>query len=251
MREFRKSCLPVLAILSVFAGATGKAWPQASVGRGARDPLRVDVIVGSEGKGMYAGAGIPADNMPIFAARDGAVPAGVQPLPRDIFSTRDFYLDRDLWSDKRYYRCNSPVGLEQIWGAYEYPLIGNDPPRTAAWGFCDRDYPREEIVSPYAFQSAKDHYTALLQEARSKGGPTVHDQASLPDWSGQYGRERAKTTTWYFARLRSWPRQTHRAFPSFPSPSARSSARQKRRAGSTRWERGSRSRVAVCQCRAS
>ena len=88
-----------------------------SVGRGARDPLRVDVIVGSEGKGMYAGAGIPADNMPIFAARDGATPAGVQPLPHDIFSTPDFYKDRDLWSDKRSYRCNSPVGLEQIWGA--------------------------------------------------------------------------------------------------------------------------------------
>ncbi len=88
MRAFRKSCLPVLAILCVAAGATWQAWPQASVGRGARDPLRVDVIVGSEGKGMYAGAGIPADNMPIFAARDGAVPAGVQPLPHDIFSTR-------------------------------------------------------------------------------------------------------------------------------------------------------------------
>ena len=61
------------------------------------------------------------------------LPAGVTPLPRDIFSTKDFYQDRDLWFDPRYYRCNSPVGLEQIWGAYEVPLIGKDPPRTAAW----------------------------------------------------------------------------------------------------------------------
>ena len=119
MRALRESCLPGLAILSISVGVSGQAWTQASVGRGARDPLHVDVIVGSEGKGMYAGAGIPADNMPIFAARDGAVPAGVQPLPHDIFSTRDFYQDRELWSDTRYYRCNSPVGLEQIWGAYE------------------------------------------------------------------------------------------------------------------------------------
>src|SRR5688572_2822255 len=116
MRVLRRARLPVLAIVCSCASVTDRAWPQASVGRGARDPLRVDVIVGSEGKGMYAGAGIPADNMPIFAARDGAVPAGVQPLPHDIFSTRDFYQDRDLWSDNRYYRCNSPVGLEQIWG---------------------------------------------------------------------------------------------------------------------------------------
>ncbi|HEX5110326.1 MAG TPA: hypothetical protein VFV95_17870 [Vicinamibacterales bacterium] len=126
-----------------------------SAGRGAREPLRVDVIVGSEGKGMFTGAGVPPDNMPIFAARDGATPPGVEPLPVDIFSTSDFYKDRAFWSDPRYYRCNSPVGLEQIWGAYEVPLIGDDPPRTAAWGFCDRDYPREEIVSPYAFTTAK------------------------------------------------------------------------------------------------
>ena len=105
-------------------------------------------IVGSEGKGLYPGAGVPPGYPPIFAARDGVTPTGVTPLPHDIFSTKDFYKDRELWSDPRYYRCNSAVGLEQIWGAYEVPLIGSDPPRTAAWGFCDRDYPRKEIVSP-------------------------------------------------------------------------------------------------------
>ena len=65
------------------------------------------------------------------------------------------------------------------------PLIGDDPPRTAAWGYCDRDYPREEIVSPYPFKTAKEHYAALLAEARAHGGPTVYTQATLPDWNGQ------------------------------------------------------------------
>jgi hypothetical protein len=171
-------------------------WAQ-TVGRGAPDPLQPDVIVGSEGKGYFTQAGIPDDNMPVYAARDGATPPGVEPLPVDIFSTEDFYADKALWFDPRYYRCNSPVGLEQIWGAYEVPLIGDNPPATAAWGYCDRDYPREEIVSPYGFATAKAHYTALLEQARASGGPTQYTQATLPDWNGQYARQRDKRMTWF------------------------------------------------------
>ena len=178
---------------------------QSSVGRGARDPIQVDVIVGAEGKGMFTGAGVPPDNTPIYAAKDGDTPAGVEPLPVDIFTTKDFYKDRELWSDRRYYRCNSPVGLEQIWGAYEVPLIGEDPPRSAAWGFCDRDYPREEIVSPYGFTTAGEHYAALLGEARSRGGPSRHTPATLPDWTGRYQRQRAKTASWFHGAVLQIP----------------------------------------------
>jgi hypothetical protein len=196
--ELRSRALPIAiaaAITGLFASPQG--WTQQSAGRGAPDPLQVEVIVGSEGKGMYVGAGIPDDNTPIFAARDGATPPGVEPLPIDIFSTRDFYKDEELWFDPRYYRCNSPVGLEQIWGAYEVPLIGDDPPATAAWGYCDRDYPREEIVSPYGYATAKEHYAALQEEAGARGGPTLHTQATLPDWNGRYLRQRPKTASWF------------------------------------------------------
>ena len=193
--------LAAVAALSIGAHASA----QQSAARGAPDPLPAQWIVGSEGKGLYPGAGVPPGYPPIFAARDGVAPAGVTPLPHDIFSTKDFYKDRELWSDPRYYRCNSAVGLEQIWGAYEVPLIGADPPRTAAWGFCDRDYPRKEIVSPYPFRSAKDHYAALRQEARAHGGPTQYTQATLPDWGGQYQRNRAKTATWYYGAILQIP----------------------------------------------
>jgi len=206
LRRSRVGGVGLALLVACLAVSACQASPvQKSVGRGAPDPMQVDVIVGSEGKGMFTGAGVPTDNMPIFAARDGATPAGIQPLPIDIFATRDFYKDRDLWSDPRYYRCNSPVGLEQIWGAYEVPLIGDDPPRTAAWGFCDRDYPRAAIVSPYAFATARDHYAALLGEARDRGGPTVHTQATLPGWSGRYLRQRAKTATWFHGAILQIP----------------------------------------------
>jgi hypothetical protein len=201
--QIRHATLALAAAL--LCGMAPGSWAQVGDGRGAPDPLPARAIVGSEGKGMFTSAGVPPGNTPIFATRDGAVPAGIQPLPIDIFSTHDFYQDQKLWSDPRYYRCNSPVGIEQIWGAYEVPLIGKDPPRTAAWGFCDRDYPRSQIISPYPFRSAKAQFAALRRAAQSHGGPTVYSQARLPEWSGRYQREQAKTSTWYYGAILQVP----------------------------------------------
>ena len=59
-------------------------------------------------------------------------------------------------------------------------MIGDDPPRSAAWGYCNRDYPRAGIVSPYGFKTAQAHYEALLEETRRRGGPTQHTYATVP-----------------------------------------------------------------------
>ena len=67
-----------------------------------------------EFKGLR-GAAFPSMNPPPDVrsfgegpAWDGKPPDGIQPLPLDMFTSKDFYKDKALWLDKRYYRCNSP-----------------------------------------------------------------------------------------------------------------------------------------------
>ena len=64
-----------------------------------------------------------------------------------------------------------------------------NPPASASWGDCNIDYPREKILSPYPYKTAKEHYEALMARAKAAGGPTVYTKATVPDWDGWYGRD--------------------------------------------------------------
>jgi hypothetical protein len=181
------ACVVSSSCTKVSAQAPSTA--QRSVGRGWPIPVPLGKFHGYP-IDEFVGAVTPWYYQTSTTATGGKPPANIQPLPHDIFTSKDFYVDRALWMDKRYYRCNSPIALDSIWGDYASGpgAIENNDGSTAAWGHCERDYPREAIVSPYPFKTAQEHYQALLAETKARGGPTVHTKDTLPDWNGRYTR---------------------------------------------------------------
>jgi len=182
--------------------SVGRAWPLAA------DIYDTELVGAAQ---TLFGPPYPGEDRRRYvgSARDGDVPEGIEPLPIDLFTTKDFYKDRELWSDPRYFRCNSSTSIEELWGGpFGEPLIGDDPPRTAPWGQCDEDYPREAIVSPYPFKTAEEHYNALLEETKRRGGPTQHTYATVPgEWTGVYRHPGITpgNENWYWLRRSQIP----------------------------------------------
>jgi hypothetical protein len=171
--------LVALALVAATLPGSSTASAQGRGGQAAAPPPPGAPAAAQPGQGRRGGG---RANTPTFPGP----PAGMQALPLDLFTSKNFYKDSSLWSDKRYFRCNSPRQITDIWTSRR---IGANPPGSASWGDCSADYPREKILSPYPYKTAREHYNALMAQAKAKGGPTVYTKATVPDWDGWYARD--------------------------------------------------------------
>ena len=191
-----------LAAILIAAPALAQDMPDIgfqSVGRGR--PLAASVH--DQKRSAPAGFGRPVsaarrrrDELDGF--RPDALPAASSRCRVDIFTSTDFYADKALWSDPRYFRCNSPMATEFQRGILTpNPLVTTGKTEDGPWGHCEIDYPREAIVSPYGFKTAQEHYEALLEETRGRGGPNVYTFEDFPavEWNGVYERPVAARAT--------------------------------------------------------
>lgn len=91
---------------------------------------------------------------------------------QDIFTTQDFRQDRAHWTDPAYFKHNTASQLRNMQVDARYGEEGSGD-----------GYAVDDLVSPYGFVTAWEHFTAWREDAE---GGTHHTIETLPNWDGRW-----------------------------------------------------------------
>ena len=144
----------------------------------------------------------PAHPFPLNGYKPDALPKNYKPLPRDIFTSPDFYADKALWSDPRYFRCNSPHGDRVATRNSAATAVNSGEERCPVGPLRDRDYPREAIVSPYRLQDRAGALRGAAEGDAEAAAARTRTRTELPgvEWNGVYERpaRAGPSNNWYW-----------------------------------------------------
>ena len=77
--------------------------------------------------------------------------------------------------------------IEELWGANSSAVIGDNPPASGAWGYCDRDYPREAHREPVPLQDGAGALRGVARgDDQARRRWEEPERRATRDWTGRY-----------------------------------------------------------------
>ena len=136
------------------------------------------------------------------------MPKSYKPLPRDIFTSDDFYADKELWSDPRYFRCNSPQATEYQRGVLSRPGVNtSDKIEDAPWGHCEIELSARGHREPVRLQDGAGALRGAVKPRRRNAAArasirsrTFRTPSGTACTSVRRPRCRATQMNWYWGR---------------------------------------------------
>ena len=153
--------------------------PRPAVGR---ERVRPEREVGPDWVARVRSALRPGQPFPARRLQPGCAAEKLSSrLERDIFTSTDFYADKALWIDPRYYRCNSPMRPSIHAASCPQSASNTKEDKDAPWGHCEIGLSARSDRQPLRIQDGAGALRrADERDARPRRPERIHVR-ELPD----------------------------------------------------------------------